>query len=199
MSAGQGDRKAGNPDRGSPMKVGGKYSATAPTYDDGDRVEARFDSRGNLCVVMGSGATAADIAAGSADDSAASNAGLFVNARQYVYDGAAWDRLRTATTFKIVAAQAITAGTGIVIWTPTAGKKFRLLGYCFSSSAAASLIFCDHIVGTPIFRSPLLAAAGLHDSPPLGNGLLSATINNVLRLDVSATSTVTGTVWGTEE
>ena len=38
------------------------------------------------------------------------------------------------------------------------GKKFRLMGWSFSSSAAATLIFGDNAVGTVILRTELLAA-----------------------------------------
>jgi hypothetical protein len=40
-------------DSGNPLKVGGKYNATAPTYDDGDRGDAQLDSRGNLLNSLG--------------------------------------------------------------------------------------------------------------------------------------------------
>jgi hypothetical protein len=118
------------------------------------------------------------------------------------WTGAAYAMPRGPNVYKIVAAVAITAGAGTTIWTPTAGKKFRVLGFAFSVSAAASLILGDNVVGTVIFRSPLLPIAGTFQlgATDLGDiGILSATINNVLKLDVSANATVTGTVWGTEE
>lgn len=142
---------------------------------------------------------------GSADTNAASaqadaiGGGSTPPAALWLWNGATWDRQRTAAKFVIVAAVAITAATGATIWTPASGKKFRLMGYSFSASAAASLIFGDNVVGTVIFRGPLLAAAGIDSQYNLGNGFLSAAANNVLKLDVSANATVTGTVWGTEE
>lgn len=113
------------------------------------------------------------------------------------YDGATIDRERIPVVFKTIAAQAITAGTALDLWTPTTGKKFRLMGFYLSSSAAAYLIFKDD--STTILNSPAAAAAGILSSPPMGNGILSATANNKLKLDVSATSTVSGFVFGTEE
>jgi hypothetical protein len=112
---------------------------------------------------------------------------------------------RIPITFKTVAAVAITAATGATIWDPAAGKKVRMLGYSFSSSAAASLKFYEGLttaLTTLRFQGPLLAAAGVHglgwaDVGPYG--ILLSAVNMNLNLDVSATSTVSGTVWGTEE
>ncbi len=43
-----GDVAAGAADSGNPVKIGGKYNATAPTLDDGDRGDAQLDVNGNL-------------------------------------------------------------------------------------------------------------------------------------------------------
>jgi hypothetical protein len=106
----------------------------------------------------------------------------------------------TKMVFKPVAAVAVTAGTGATIWTPASGKKFRLMGWSLSSSAAAALIFGDNAIGTVILRTPLVAAGGLTEAPPqIGSGFLSAAADNVLKLDTTVTSTVSGFVFGVEE
>lgn len=116
-----------------------------------------------------------------------------------VQQGATVSLLRAANIFKPFASTAITAGTGATIWTPAAGKKFRLMGWLISSSVAGQLIFGDNLVGTVIARSEAVAAAGVSNPGSiLGNGLLSAAINNVLKLD-GPTGNVAGMVWGTEE
>ena len=98
---------------------------------------------------------------------------------------------------KTVAAQAITAGTAITVWTPTTGSRFRLRGFAFSVSAAAYLILKDNT--TVIANSPLLASAGVYVSPDMPKGCRSAAVNNILKLDVSANATVTGYAWGKED
>jgi hypothetical protein len=74
------------------------------------------------------------------------------------------------------------------------------MGFAISSSVAGVLIFGDNAVGTVIARSPALAAAGIAQAGAgdLGNGILSAAANNVLKLD-GPTGNVAGMVWGTEE
>lgn len=114
------------------------------------------------------------------------------------WNGATWERLRVANTFKTLAAVAITAGTPVIVWTPTAGKKFRLLGYSLSLSVAGAVILDD--VAAEFIRTPLMAAGVGTSSPaPMGNGFLSAAANNTLKLDVTATGSVSGFVFGTEE
>jgi len=115
-----------------------------------------------------------------------------------VFTGAGFDRLRDSNVFKSFASTAITAGTGMTAWTPTAGKKFRFMGYAISSSAAGVLIFGDNLVGTVIHRHGAVAAAGVAVIERLGNGILSAAANNLLKLD-GPTGNVAGAVWGTEE
>ncbi len=105
-----------------------------------------------------------------------------------------------ASIFKMIDANAITAGTEETIWTPQSGSRIRLLGWSLSSSAAAALEFQDSAAsGTVIAQTPLLAAAGIHDSPDLGDGILLSAADGVLKLDVTAGSTVSGMVWGIEE
>ena len=105
-----------------------------------------------------------------------------------------------ASTFKMIDANAITAGTEETIWTPQSGSKIRLLGWCLSSSAAAAIEFQDSAAsGTVIAQTPLLAIAGVHNSPDLGDGIVLSAADGVLKLDVTAGSTISGMVWGIEE
>ena len=105
-----------------------------------------------------------------------------------------------ASTFKMIDANAITAGTEETVWTPQSGSRIRLLGWSLSSSAAAAIEFHDSAAsGTVIAQTPLLAAAGIHDSPDLGDGILLSAADGVLKLDVTSGSTVSGMVWGIEE
>jgi hypothetical protein len=111
--------------------------------------------------------------------------------------GANWAAIRTPVVFKPIAAVAVTAGTPVAVWTPAAGKKFRVMGYALSLSVAGSVILKD--ATTEILRTPLMAAGIGQPAPRMGNGILSATANNVLNADVSATGSISGFVFGTEE
>ena len=76
----------------------------------------------------------------------------------------------------------------------------KLKGRCLHFDIAAALEFQDSgSAGTVRLQTPLLAAAGVHDSPPLGEGYLLAAADNTLNLDVTANATVSGMVFGVEE
>ena len=117
----------------------------------------------------------------------------------YQFNGATWDRRRTPNKFIDIPSTAVTAGTGVTIWTPAAGKKFRLMGWALTLSVAGSIIFGDNAIGTLIYRTPALLANTPLTAPPMGNGFLSAAANNVLKADVTATGNISGVVFGTEE
>lgn len=112
------------------------------------------------------------------------------------YNGASFDKTRTPNVFKIVQLAAGTAET--TIWTPAAGKKFRLLGFLLTCGLAATLTFKDNTAGTTIF-----VARGAADAPitpsDMGNGFLSGAANRLLTVTRSVSSTLDGVVWGCEE
>ena len=104
-----------------------------------------------------------------------------------------------ANVFKMIDANGITAGTPENVWVPTNDRRVRLLGWCLSSSANAAIEFVAASADTTVLtQTPLLAAAGVHTSPDLGDGILLAS-NDDLQIDVTGTSTVSGMVWGVEE
>lgn len=129
-------------------------------------------------------------------DAATLRASLLVWAVQSGLTGATLDILRTANVFKTVASVAITAGTPVTVWTPAAGKKFRVLGFALGASVATAIILLDS--AAEIARQ-LVPAATSAPSPPMGNGILSVLANNTLKLNVSTSATINGFVFGTEE
>jgi len=186
------------------VRIGSKYQASAPTVADGDNAYLLLDSAGRLLI---SGAAAHDAAVAG---NPLRVGGVYRTAIPAVAAGDIVDllldaagRLRLAfspDTFKVIDAVAITAGTPATVWTPASGKQVRLLGWALSSTASAALEFQDSgAAGTVIAQSPLLAAAGIHDAPRLGEGILLAAADNTLKLDVTGNSTVSGMVFGVEE
>lgn len=127
-----------------------------------------------------------------------------------------FDRARTPTTFKTVAA---TASGDTALWTPTSGKKFRLMGLVVELSGNAQLgaaatftiLLRDATTATGLGFSASVGAAAISTSVPnliesgvilLGNGILSAAANNVLNVNLSAALTAgvaRVSAFGTEE
>lgn len=104
---------------------------------------------------------------------------------------------RAITKFVQLQAQAITHATPVDVYTPTSGKKWRILGYNISTTVAGAIQFED-TTGNEVLRTPLLLAAAPFASGDMGNGLPSAAANNHLFLDVTVTGAVTGWI-GIEE
>lgn len=159
------------------------------------------DAAGNLFVTLSGASSAGTVdtelpAAALLAEDAATPTAPAVSAFQRIYDGATWDFPRTPTVFKPLDAVAINPAASV--WTPAAGKKFRLMGYHLSSSVAGNILLKDGASGTVIAVIPSEAGgSGVHVH--LGNGKLSAVANNVLEALGPATSTVSGIVYGTEE
>ena len=105
---------------------------------------------------------------------------------------------RVATKLVPLAAVVITAGTPVSVYTPTSGKKYRILSFAISDTVAGAVKFED-TTGNEVFRTPLLLASTPYNSPDMGNGFLSAAANNQLFLDVTVTGNVSGFIAIMEE
>lgn len=126
------------------------------------------------------------------------------------FNGSTFDRVRVASVFKTVIATALGLTT---VWTPAAGKSFRLMGYTISvagtlAATGVELIkLVDNIVGNVIsqHQATVTITTPTGDTQigaDLGQGFLSAAVNNVLKVNLGtamATGGVAVNVWGTEE
>src|SRR5258708_7046612 len=61
-----------------------------------------------------------------------------VIAKNMVFNGVSWDRLRTPSVFKQLSAVVVTSET--TIWTPTSGKKFRLMGFLLTQGVLTGAV-----------------------------------------------------------
>lgn len=196
-----GNVAAGVADSGNPIKIGGVYNAAPPTLLTGQRGDVQLDAYGNLKTTLlgrndgtpGSDGNGQIVSV--AKDSDGTVRPLIVAGN--LYNGASWDRARTPNVFKAVGGVAVVAGTPVTIWTPAAGKKFRLMGYFLSGDAATAAIFLDQ--AAEVIRTGKMAAGIGVPSPAMGNGALSAVANNVLKLDTLVNTSFHGYVFGTEE
>lgn len=100
----QGGVNSGDTDAGSPVKIGGKYNSTKPTYTDGQRTDVQTGTRGAMWVELASpdSTSRADVRA-SADAVTAAIVALGANALGYTYNGTTWDRVRSASAANLSA------------------------------------------------------------------------------------------------
>ena len=131
------------------------------------------------------------------DADTASNSVLFVNAQGAVYNGVTNERLRTPNKGKYI--QLASSAAEQNIWTPAAGKKFRLMGFILTTDVDCNLTFRDNPTGALIFLASAKALVPTITPPNLINGFLSGNINRILTIQASAAATIFGTVFGCEE
>ena len=153
----------------------------------------------HLMAVGGTGSNAYGTNAGTGDGLSPTTS-LFTIANQYVSTGSTTrDAARTPTTFKTATA---TASGDTALWTPTSGKKFRLMRFrievtgdaATSGGAVIDVLLRDSTTATGIGFSVFVPATGVTTSEgvlgtgwiDLGNGILSAAANNVLNINLSA-------------
>ena len=95
-------------DSGNPVKVGGKYNTTRPTFTDGQRGDLQLTARGDLITqIFGSDDSGPITSAATTDALAAGTRGLSTLGLTSVYNGTTWDRVRSATSANN------TTGTGL--------------------------------------------------------------------------------------
>jgi hypothetical protein len=102
------------------------------------------------------------------------------------------------TIFKSLLAVDISSET--TIWTPEAGKKFRLLGLVITQGTlTGDITLRDDTAGSTILVIPA-TPVGQPLAVSLGRvGLLSATADYVLTAEGESTETISGFIYGTEE
>jgi len=139
-------------------------------------------------------------------DFSAFTSALTVKAGEYVAKGNNLELVRTPSIFKTGTANAIGS---TALWTPAAGKKFRVMGYTFTlpstATSAAGTVITLKDDATSVFTIIVMgttsgALSGSVELP--GNGYLSTAADNVLNINCSAALTagqIAVSVWGTEE
>lgn len=101
---------------------------------------------------------------------------------------------------KVITLNAVVVTAETTIWTPAAGRRFRVLGYNLTGGVAAgNVLLKDNTAGTTILIVPFgTIGQNIPYSPP-GNGILSAAANNVLTATGVSTQTLSGVIYGCEE
>ncbi len=115
-----------------------------------------------------------------------------------VSDGASIQVQRAANVFKYADAAALGDN---VVWTPAAGKKFRLMGVVIQCGAVATDVYLKDGAAqiSPVLKLAANQLVSLDGVFARSNGLLSAVANNVLNINLSAANPVGVWVSGTEE
>jgi len=126
-------------------------------------------------------------------------ASTFTAIAQTGFNGTTIDRVRIPNVYRYIEFLTLANNGATTIWTPTSGKRIRLMGLHFTASAASRVHIKDGAGGS-IIATLRLSAAGTYFLD-LDNGRLSGSANNVLEIQNVTGSAVDVwvTAFGTEE
>lgn len=205
----QGDVASGSADSGNPVKVGGVYNATPPTFADGQRAVLGIGGRGALKVELWANNSGTALGFQPPADAMASQTAIATFAQSLLYNGATWDRQRGDVNGTVVqpalssaywnyaaAASGIVNTTTAVTIKAAAGAGVRnylcTLNVGHDALGAASeLAVRDGAAGTVLFRMKLQTAASEGASEINFTPCLKGTANTLLEV-VTLTATVSG-------
>lgn len=172
--------------------------AYAMAWDGTQMRRVKVGSTGNAAGMTGvvpAMATNGESATGSYGIYDFSGSSRLLGAAQHVWNGAAFVYRRVASVFTPLSA--LNTNAEITAWAATAAKKHRLMGFDLAGSIAGEYIIRDDTGGNVLYRTYL--PANTPKTVDLGNGVLAAVANKPLTITGPGSSTVTGTIWGTDE
>lgn len=208
----QGNSAPAATDSGNPVKVGGVYNSTLPTYTAGQRTDAQADSRGNLRVTLMRPDNTTNISSTSAlaDGSSNSVVSYAINGYGMNYNGSTWDRQRGDANGLVV--QPALSSTFWSYAPPAGGLSNTTTALTMKAAAGASvrnyisafqcahdtlggvteLVIRDGAAGTVLWRGRL-GATNNENMNVLFDPPLKGTANTLV--EWAMTSAVTGVVY----
>jgi len=121
----QGAIASGATDTGNPVKVGGRYNAALPTLADGQRGDLQLTSAGTVLVTLATSSGGTGLTDnGAADGKNGTLQGLIANARNFLWNGATWDRTKKPNAVARLVSAA--ASTNATLVKASAGDVFHI-------------------------------------------------------------------------
>lgn len=139
----QGSVASGATDAGNPVKVGGKYNSTRPTYTNGQRGDVQLSAKGAVGVVYidVNGNDIGNYFDSTYTDNLANVSGLYVAARLTQFNGTGWDRRRGNYEETVLASAARTATLQSADLTNYNARGVVVVIDVTASSATPSVVF----------------------------------------------------------
>lgn len=191
---------SGASDTGNPVKIGGVYRATPPTYSDGQRCDLQTDASGNLKVNLSAGGTNVDTNTGTAsagtlrvvlatDQPSLTNAQPVASGQQVglAYSGT------TALTPKYARIDTAASGDSTII-AAVVGKKITILRWYFQAASAVNAKFTDGAAGTALLPLQTLLASQTVSGSYCPVGHFQGSTNTAFVLNLSGAVQVSGYV-----
>lgn len=168
---------------GNPLKFGGVFNSTLPTYTNGNQTETQTGARGEIIMRLGGAfATGADGVTNSIIHATGQNQTVaLASYAGYYFNGTTWDRMRGDTIgIYVVARPGADAGAGIVPTTTVAQTSLLVkaaAGNLFSASmtagATAGFFIAYNAASAPAPAAALTAGLILAAVPVATGGFAS--------------------------
>lgn len=180
-----GNAASGVADSGNPVKVGGVYNSTKPTYTNGQRGDLQIDTRGNqFAVIRGEDGVSSATLTTPTDGLGTFNA-LWTYGYNVVYNGSTWNFQRgdttgtytvnkPATSGGLSSARVLTGTTGVI--KGSAGQLYKLTSVRNANAAVRYLHLYNKATAptlstdTPIHTIALLASS-VQNSIDIGDNI----------------------------
>lgn len=180
---------------GNPVPVGGMQNTTLPTYGNGARTTAQYDTRGGQYVVIkANAATAAANVNAPADGSSNSSAALYAWAENAFYNGSTWDRGFTCANSAVVN---VTAAATTQLVALASSQIIRVCSVAITMSAAGTAKF---VYGTGsncgTGTTDITGAFTLATGTPLTLSGMNGSVFRTIASNALCLTAVTGNVTG---
>jgi hypothetical protein len=189
---------SGSADSGSPVKVGGRYNSTKPTFADGQRGDLQVGTRGSMMVQLQDpdGTSGGTITAAS-DTLSDTFGGLYTNSRKHSFGGTNWARDFTCSNSAVINVSAA-ATTQIVAL--ASSQVIRVCSFVISGDTLATTATFVYGTGancgtgtTSLTGAMRLQDEGNISATGMNGSLFRTAASNALCL-TAATGAVTGFV-----
>lgn len=195
-----GNVASGSADSGNPVKVGGKYNLTAPTFTDGQRGDLQLDTRGNTKItITGANGTGGTSVIGPGDSASNGNNGVVTASFGMNFNETGWDRQRGNTTAALIAAATATTQSNKVITNYNARSLAVILNV--TTATVATLLLTISGSSASGYTYAILTGASIVTTGTtvyrVGPGLTAVTnltANDFVPRNLLVTVTITGTV-----
>lgn len=195
-----GNVASGSVDSGNPVKVGGKFSSTAPTFSDGQRGDLQLGSRGSLKTEIYTigGSTGLVLPSSSADaGSVASGGGML--GLSWLYNESTIDRQRGNTTAALIAAATATTQSNKVITNYNARSLAVILNVTTATTATLALTISGTSASGYTYTiltgaSVVTTGTNIYRVGPGLTAVTNLTVNDFVPRNLLVTVTITGTV-----
>jgi len=188
----QGNVASAATDSGNPVKVGGVYRASVPTFTDGQRGDAQIDANGNLKITF-TDPTIINSTTHTLNVSLATSLSSNVD-NITSYDATDAIMNNTVSVTPLFATIATSTSGASTLISAASGKKIRVLSLSITANAAVNIKFQSHVTPTDLTGLFYMATNGLFTLQYNPKGWFQTVVGESLDINLSGAIAVGGCI-----